>query len=173
MKHKIALSGSYAGGSTERLFKELSQDEILQLSLVGREITLQVKSENLEQVRTALQKHGIDNINILEWKKLGITVGSSGTGGDMGEVISVSLIPSTLGDGLKQLAFLHEFSAKKSTTDKVRQKVEEVLKRAGITDVIYIVQLKKKERDEHYLKCAEAATLKALFEAGGVVTIEQ
>jgi len=35
------------------------------------------------------------------------------------------------------------------------------------------VQVKKKDRDEQYAKAAEAATLRALFEAGGIVTIEQ
>jgi len=173
MKHKIALSGSYAGGSTEKLFRNLSQDEILQMSLVGRELTLQVRSENFEEVRKALQKHGIDNISIIEWKKEGITVGSSGTGSDMGDILNISVIPSVLGDGLHQLAFLHEFSMKKTVSEKIEQKVEELLKKAGITDVIYIVQVKKKDREEQYLKAAEAATLRALFEAGGVVTIEQ
>lgn len=173
MKHKIALSGSYAGGNTEKLFKGLSQDEILQLSLVGREITLQVRSENLEEVRKALQKQGIDNLSIIEWTRMGITVGGSGTGNDIGEIINVSLIPSVLGEGLHPLAFLHEFSVKKAIIEKIEKRVEEVLRKAGMTDVIYIVQLKKKDRDEQYVKAAEAATLKALFEAGGVVTIEQ
>ncbi|MFH1125532.1 MAG: hypothetical protein V1703_00260 [Candidatus Altiarchaeota archaeon] len=173
MKHKIALSGSYAGGNTENLFRGLSQDEILQLSLVGREITLQVRSDNLDEVTKALQRHGIDNISIIEWKRSGITVGSSGTGSDMGDIVNISLIPSVLGEGLHPLAFLHEFSAKKTLIDKVEHKVEEILKKAGITDILYIVQLRKKDRDEQYLKAAEAATLKALFEAGGVMTIEQ
>lgn len=173
MKHKIALSGSYAGGNTEKLFKGLSHDNILQLSLVGREITLQVRGENLDEVRKALQKHGIDNINIIEWKKSGITVGNSGTGEDIGDIVNISVIPSVLGEGLHPLAFLHQFSVKKSSVEKVKHKVEDILEKAGITDVIYIVQLRKKERDEQYLKAVEAATLRALFEAGGLVTIEQ
>ena len=173
MKHLIALSGSYVGGNTEKLFKGLSQDEILQFSLVGREITLQVRGENLEQVRSALEKHGIDNISIIEWKKLGITVGSSGTGSDAGDIVNVSLVPSILGDGLHSLAFLHEFSMKQTMVEKIEHKVQDVLKNAGITDVMYIIRLKKKDREEQYLKAAEAATLKALFESGGVVTLEQ
>ncbi|MDD5111938.1 MAG: hypothetical protein PHG85_05290 [Candidatus Altiarchaeota archaeon] len=173
MKHKVALSGSYGGGSTEKLFKELSHDDIIQLSLVGREITLQVCSENLDEVRKALQKHGIDNLSIIEWKKAGITVVNSGTGGDAGEILNISLIPGVLGNGIHPLALLHEFSLKKTTEERVGHSVEGILKKAGITDVMYIVQLKKRESDEHYAKAAEAATLKALFDAGGVVSLEQ
>jgi len=172
MKHKIALSGSYAGGSTEKLFEGLSRDDILQLSLVGREITLQVRSENLDEIRKALEKQGIGNISIIEWRKSGITVGNSGTGTDMGDIINVSLIPSVLGEGLHPLAFLHEFSVKKTLIEGIETQVEDVLNSAGITDVMYIVHLKKKDCEDRCLKAAQAATLKAIFEAGGVVTIE-
>lgn len=173
MKHKIALSGSYAGGNTETLFKGLSHDDILQLSLVGREITLQVRSENLDEVTKTLQKHGIENISIIEWKKSGITVSNSGTGSDIKETLSISLIPSVLGEGLQNLAFLNQFPVKKTTAEKIERKVQEILRKAGITDIMYIVQLKKKEKEAGYLASAEAATLRALFEAGGVVSLEQ
>ena len=173
MKHKIALSGSYTGGNTEKLFENLSRDEILQLSLIGREITLRVRSDNLDEVRKALQSQGIGNISIIEWKKEGITVGNSGTGSDVGDIINISVIPSVLGEGLHQLAFMHESSMKNVVTKKIEEKVEGILAKAGITDVIYIVQVKRKEREEQYLKAAEDATLRALFEAGGIVTVEQ
>lgn len=173
MKHKVALSGSYAGGNNEKLFKGLPHDDILQLSLVGREITLQVRGENLDEVRKTLEKHGIDNISIIEWRKSGITVGNSGNGSDIKETLSISLIPSVLGEGLQMLAFLNQCPVRKNTAEKIERKVQEILKKAGITDVMYIVQLKKRENETNYLSSAEAATLRALFEAGGVVSLEQ
>jgi len=42
--HKIALGGSYTG-KTEKLFKSLAKHGVFQFSLVGREVTIQVKSE--------------------------------------------------------------------------------------------------------------------------------
>ena len=100
MKHKIALSGSFAGGNSEELLKSLAQNGTLQFSLVGREVTFQVKSENLEEVKKSLKKLGVNNINILEWRKAGITVAGSGRGTDDEEILAISLIPSTLEEGV-------------------------------------------------------------------------
>jgi len=108
MKHKVALCGSYSKGNAEKLFKDLPHKGILQLSLVGREITLQVMSEDLDNIKKSLEKLGVENIDILQWSKTGVTLSSSGRGKDNENVITVSLIPSELDDGVRALAFICE-----------------------------------------------------------------
>ena len=172
MKHKVALSGSYSGGNTEELFRELSRGGILQLSHIGREITLQVRSDSLDDVKKYLNRRGIENINIIEWKKCGITLSGSGAGTDPDEIVNVSIIPSTLGEGLRALAVLCEFDIEDMILDKIESKISEILAAAGVTDAIYTIQIKKQASEKEYMKSAEAATLNALFDSGGLVDIE-
>ena len=101
--HKVALGGSYSGDSGE-LFRRLTHDDILQCSQVGREITLQVKSEKVDEIIKALNRLGVQNISILEWRKCGTTLAGSGCSSDKGEILNVSLIPSALGGGLRPLS---------------------------------------------------------------------
>jgi len=172
MKHKVALSGSYSGGNTEKLLKELSRRGMLQLSLVGREITLQVRSDSLDDIKKSLNKLGIDNINILEWKKCGITLSGSGSGTDSDEIVNVSLIPSTLDEGLRTLAVLCEFNIDDNILNKIESRINEILTAAGVTDAIYTIQIKKQTSEREYLRSVEVATLNALFDSGGLVDIE-
>ena len=44
MKYSVALSGSYHGKHVEDLFKDLPMEGILQMSLIGREITMHVRA---------------------------------------------------------------------------------------------------------------------------------
>ncbi len=169
--HKIALGGSYTG-KTEKLFKSLAKHGVFQFSLVGREVTIQVKSEELEDVIKSLNKLGVDNINILEWRKYGTTVSASGSGSDDNDLISVSLIPSTLGDGLRALSMMSKIDVEDILKDKLSEKVVEELTKAGITDVLYVVQVDGKSSAEGYIEAVKESALNALFNAGGLVGIE-
>lgn len=172
MGHTVALSGSYQG-NMEKLFKNLSDNRILQMSLIGREITLKIRSENLDEIKNSLHKLGVSNINILEWKKSGVTLSNPGNGVDNENNVLVSLIPSALDEGLRPLAFLSEFEIDEKTIEKMRLKIEEILTDAGITDAIYTLHIKKKENSiEEYLDSITIAVLNALFDAGGVASIE-
>ncbi len=172
MKHIVAMSGSY-NGNPDALFKSLPDSGILQMSLIGREVTLHLRSENLDEVKNSLKKIGVNNLNILEWKKAGVTLSNPGKGVDSKEIITVSLIPSAMDEGLRPLAFLCEFELKEEILMKVRARIEEILDDAGLTDAIYTIHIKKKATLEDYLNSTMIATLNALFEAGGVVSIEQ
>lgn len=173
MKHTIALSGSYSSGNTEKLFKYLSMDGILRMSLIGREITLQVRSENLEEIKDSLKTLGVSNLNILEWKKAGVTLSNSGRGTDNKKTMNISLIPSALDEGLRPLAFLCEFEISEKSLRKIGSKIEELLTDAGITDAIYTVHIRKEVEEKELMESITVATLNAIFDAGGVVSIDQ
>jgi len=172
MKHIIALSGSYSG-NPEELFKTLPRDGILQMALIGREVTLQLRSENLDGVKDSLKNLGVSNLNILEWKKAGVTLSNPGNGVDNNGILRVSLIPSALDEGLRPLAFLCEFEVKEGILEKIRARLEEILDDAGLTDAIYTIHIRKEADEEDYVNSTMVATLNALFEAGGVVSIDQ
>lgn len=167
--HKVALGGSFSGDA-DKLFKALHGHGILQLSLVGREVTLQIKSETLEDIVKALEKHGVENICIFEWSKYGTTVAGSGSSTDKDNMLNVSLIPSALGEGLKAISVSKRHNPE--IYDKLKREVEEVLNEAGVTDLLYIIQIEKESQNEQYLTAVRDATLNALFAAGGIVGIE-
>ena len=169
--HKIAIGGSFSGDA-DKLFKSLTGHGILQFSLVGREITLQVKSETLDEVIKSLEKNGVDNISILEWKKYGTTVAGSGASTDKDEILNVSLIPSPLGEGLKNISLTKKPEVDKATHEELKKEVEETLAEAGITDTLYTIQIEKPAEKQKYLQAVRDATLNALFTAGGIVGIE-
>lgn len=173
MKHTVALCGSYSGGNTEKLFKSLSRNGILQMSLVGREITLQVRSENLEEIKNSLRKLGVSNLSILEWKKAGVTLSNSGKGTDNDRILNISLIPSALDEGLRPLAFLCEFEINEKILEKIGSKIEDILTDAGITDAIYTVHIRERVEEKGLMDAVTVATLNAIFDAGGVVSIDQ
>ena len=173
MKHTVALSGSYQGADTEKLFKSLPRDGILRMSLIGREITIQTHGDNLDEIKKSLGQLGVDNINVLEWKKAGVTLSNPGRGCDRDEVMIISLIPSALDCGLRPLALLCEFDIGEETLEKIRSKIEDMLSHAGITDVIYTIHIKKETDEKTYLDSTALGTLNAIFDAGGVIGIEQ
>ncbi len=175
MKHTVALCGSYNGGDIEKLFTSLSSKGITQMSLIGREITLQVCSENLSEIKNSLRSLGVGNLNILEWRRSGVTLSGSGKGVDGDRTVNVSLIPSNLDEGLKPLAFLCETEIEEKILESLGAKVEEILKDAGVTDALYTVHIKELKKDKDCKSLPQAvisATLNALFDAGGVVNIE-
>ena len=167
--HKIALGGSFSGNPDD-LLKSLGHG-VLQFSLVGREITLQVKSESLEEIVKLLEKKGVDNICILEWRKYGTTVAGSGSSTDKDEILNVSLIPSTIGEGLRAMSVSKKPQDKKMN-DELKQEVEEILVEAGVTDVLYVIQIEKQAEKQKLLEAIRDATLNALFTAGGIIGIE-
>lgn len=169
---KIALTGSYSGSNTEKLLEDMPPHGILQLSLVGREITLNVKSEDLDEVKKSLRKIGVGNMSILEWRKCGMTLAGSGSGLDDQELVKVNLIPAAIDEGLRLIALLNTFPLNEELVELMHSTVEEVLDNAGITDVIFTIQVNKKAKDEKYVEAVKVATLNALFESGGIVGIE-
>ncbi|MFH0862651.1 MAG: hypothetical protein V1875_06450 [Candidatus Altiarchaeota archaeon] len=169
--HKVALGGSFSGNTAD-LFKSLPQEDILQFSLVGREISLQVKSEKLDDVIKSLGKFGVSNINILEWKKYGTTLAGSGSAADDGNLLNISLIPAMLGDGLRPLSVNHKLPIERKLYVEMLVNLEAVLLDAGVSDVLYALQVDKEAPCEKYLEAVKDATLNALFNAGGVVGIE-
>ena len=165
------MGGSYAGDTGE-LFRSLSQDDILQFSLIGREVTLQVKSEKLDDVMGRLSKLGVSNINILEWKKVGTTVAGSGSSQDEESILNVSLIPSTLGEGLRPLSVTQKVPLDRRLYIEMLANLEAVLVDAGVSDTLYAIQVDKQAGHDKYMDAIRDATLNALFNAGGVVGIE-
>jgi hypothetical protein len=170
--HKIALSGSYSGASMEELLDSIPKHGILQLSLVGRELTLQVKSEDLDEVKKSLGKLGVENLSVLEWRKCGMTLAGSGCGSDDRELVKVSLIPAAIDEGLRLIALLNRFPVKEDAVSLMEDTVEEVLDSAGVTDALFTIQVNKKASSEKYFEAVKVAALNALFESGGVVVIE-
>jgi hypothetical protein len=169
--HKVALGGSYSGNTGE-LFRNLTHDGILQFSLVGREVTLQVKSDNLDAVVDSLKKLGVSNLSIMEWKKYGTTLAGSGSSTDDDAILNVSLIPSTLGEGLRPLSVTQRVPLERRLYIEMLANLEAVLVDAGVSDILYAVQVDKETDRERYLEAVRDATLNALFNAGGVVGIE-
>jgi hypothetical protein len=169
--HKIALGGSYSGNSSE-LFKSLSSDDILQFSLVGREVTMQVKSEKLDDIMRTLKKLGVDNINILEWRKYGTTLAGSGCSQDEAGILNVSLIPSTLGEGLRPLSMAQKMPVERKIYVEMLVELETMLVDAGVSDILYAIQVEKEVSKQDYLEAIRDATMNALFNAGGVIGID-
>jgi hypothetical protein len=169
--HKVALGGSYSG-DTGALFRNLTHDGVLQFSLVGREVTLQIQSENMDEVVKSLNKMGVQNLSILEWKKCGTTLAGSGCGHDDKEILNVSLIPSALGGGLRPLSVTQKMPLDRKLYIEMLANLEVVVIDAGVSDLLYAVQIEKQESRETYLEAVRAATLNALFNAGGVVGLE-
>jgi len=169
--HKLSLGGSYPGNPSD-MFRAIDHGGILQFVNVGREFTLQIKSEDFEEVAKSLKKLGVDNINILEWKKFGTTIASSGSSPDEEAMVNVSLIPSALGTGLKPMSVSHKVELDKKLYIKMLANIEAILSDAGVTDALYAMQVDKKSEKEEYLEAVRDATLNALFNSGGVVSIE-
>ncbi|MBN2013792.1 MAG: hypothetical protein JW778_01295 [Candidatus Altiarchaeota archaeon] len=172
MKYSVALSGSYNGRSVEDLFNNLPMEGILHMSLIGREVALQVKSEKLDDVKRSLSKNGISNLKVLEWKKAGITVSDPGCGIDNNKTLRVSLIPSVKGEGIKQLSLLSDFEIDEKAAEEISEKVEEILENAGITDALYTVHIVEETTQEEYIIAASVATLNAIFDSGGIVDLD-
>jgi len=172
MKHKIALCCSYHGKNIESLFSNLSQRGILRMSLVGREITMQVRSENLEEVKKSLNKLGVSNISIMEWRKVGTTLSNSGKGTDNNSIVKISLIPSQSGDGLTQLAFLCDFDIDNENLLRIKSRIEDILQDAGVTDALYTIHLSKNVEKNELIRAISIATINAIFDCGGVVNID-
>ena len=172
MKHTVALCGSYGGGSIEKILKTFSNRGITQASLVGREITLQIHSESLDEIKKSLTTIGVSNLNVLEWKKTGVTLSGSGKGTDGDKKVNVSLIPSTLDEGLKPLAFLCESDMDRLHIEKLSDKIEDLLREAGVTDALYTVHIKGKSDEKEMLDAVTSATLNAIFDAGGLINID-
>ncbi len=156
----------------EKFVDNLPDRGILQLSMVGREITLQVNSEDLEEVKDKLKKLGVGNLNILEWRKCGMTLQGSGSGSDDKELVKISLIPASIDEGLRPIAFLSRFPLEEGPVEVMRDTIEDVLDSAGVTDAIYTIQVNKKAVSEKYFEAVKVAALNALFECGGVISIE-
>ena len=169
--HKVSLGGSYSGKSTE-LFASVADDGVLQFCNVGREFTMQVKSENLESVLKNLEKVGANNVTILEWRKYGTTIANSGSSPDGEALVNVSLIPSAFGGGLRSLPGGQNAQVDKKTYMGLLSALESVLTDAGISDALYCLQLDKEATNEQYQVAVKEATLNALFNSGGVVGIE-
>ncbi len=170
--YRIAISGSYTGHNIGKLFENLSKYEVLSMSLIGREITLNLKSENIEKITDSLRSMGMDNLNVLQWEKYGLTVSCSGFASDEEKTVKVSLMPSALGEGIKSLAVQSDIGLKKETTDNLEKLLVSVLEHAGITDALYILRINKKSDDKKYASAVRDATIKAVYKAGGVTKIE-
>jgi len=168
MKHTIALSGSYSGGDIEKVLKSLPKKGVMQMALVGREITLQVRSGSLGAVKESLKALGVSNINVLEWKKSGVTLTGSGRGVSRDKAVLVSLIPSAVDEGYKALSCAVAGGVDEALLAKAGPRIEGVLRDAGVTDAMYTVQVKKKISEEAFFDDLLQATLDAIFEAGGV-----
>ena len=169
--HKISLGGSYTGNLSD-LFLNIAHEGILQFVNVGREFTLQVKSENFDEIVKSLEKQGVENVNILEWKKYGTTIASSGSSPDAGEILNVSLIPSALGSGLRPLSVNQKIEMDRKLYIEMLATIEAVLMDAGISDALYALQIDKEVSRSKYLEAIHESTLNALFNSGGVVGIE-
>ncbi|MBD3389273.1 MAG: hypothetical protein GF416_09270 [Candidatus Altiarchaeales archaeon] len=169
--HKVALGGSFSGNTSD-LFKNLPQDDILQFSLCGREVQLQVKSEKLDDVIKSLNKLGVSNLSILEWRKYGTTVAGSGSSIDEDGILNISLIPSALGDGLRPLSVTQRLPLDRKLYIEMLANLEAVLLDAGVSEVLYAVQIEKDVGREDYINAVRDAALNALFNSGGVVGIE-
>jgi len=172
MKHNMALCGSYGGGDVQKLLEFFSGTGIMQMSLVGREITLHVNSGNLNDIKNSLTKLGVSNLSIMEWKKTGVTFSGPGRGTDNDKTINVSLIPSTVDEGLKPLAFLCEETMSEKTVEKLSGRVEDILREAGVTNALYTVHINDKAREKDLDEAITTATLNAIFDAGGVVNMD-
>jgi len=169
--HKVAIGGSYSG-DMEGLFKSLPHDGILQFSLVGREVTLQVHSENLESILKSLNNLGVNNLSILEWKKYGTTVAGSGSSPDEGTVLNVSLLPSSLGGGLRPLSVTHKVPVDRKLYIEMIANIEAFLADAGVTDALYALQIEKETSRQEYVDAVRSAVFNALFASGGIVALE-
>jgi len=169
--HKIALGGSFSGDTTE-LFRGIPHDDVLQFCLVGREVTLQIKSEKLDSVVDKLKHLGVNNLNILEWRKMGTTIAQSGQGQDEKNILNISLIPTTMGDGLRPLSVTQRFQMERKHYIELLAHLEVTLQDAGVSDVLYVMQVEKEVNRNQYLDAVKDATLNALFNAGGVIGIE-
>lgn len=169
--HKVFLGGSYSGNTSD-LLNGLVNDSILHFSNVGREFTVQVKSEDLETIIDSLKKLGVDNINILEWKKYGTTIANSGSSQDETQTLNVSLIPSALGSGLRPLSVTQKVELDRKVYIEMLANIEILLVDAGISDALYALQIDKAAEKDKYISAVREATLTALFNTGGVVGIE-
>ena len=61
---------------------------------------------------------------------------------------------------------------KGQTILEVDEKIRSILAEAGATDVLYIVQSHKETGGENLISAIESATLEALFDGGGLISIE-
>jgi hypothetical protein len=126
----------------------------------------------LDDVKKKLSKLGVGNLSILEWKKCGVTLSGSGCGSDDQELVKVSLIPAAIDEGLRLIALLSRSSVSEEFIADMKSTVEEVLDNAGITEAIYTIHINKKSGKDKYPEAVKVATLNALFDSSGVVSIE-
>jgi hypothetical protein len=169
--NKIALAGSFSG-DTGKLFRSLPLDDIFHLSLVGRELSLQVRGEKLEEVMKALRKLGVSNLNVQEWKRYGVTVAGSGSAADDDKLLSVSVMPATLGTGMRPLSVPQSVQIDRKLYVELIVNLEVALGDAQVTDAIYILKVEKQASREKYVDAVKAAALAALFDAGGIKGID-
>ena len=169
--YRVTLSGSYSG-NTYDLFKGMRDDGVLQFSFVGREVTLQVRGDSLEDVTKSLAKAGVKNICILEWKRMGTTVSGSGSGGDDAGLLAVSITPTAVGEGLKLMSVIQKVKVERKLYVELLANLEVILGDAGVSDALYTMQVNKEAAKDQYIEAVKAATLNAVFNAGGVASVE-
>ncbi len=172
MKHRIALGGSYAGGDIDDLFAGLKHSGVLQFSLVGREVSVQVNEEHLDDVKKTLKHLGVENLQLLEWRTIPLTVSGSGKGHDDGKDVYVSLIPTALGEGIRCLRLSAPPSVDSALLSRTDAHLRDIVAKAGATDVLYTVQVFGELADDDLLAAVEEATLEALFDGGGLISVE-
>lgn len=173
----VRLTGTiYDHVKSEDILKEMVEVGAFNAAVASRELVVEASIDKLEDVKDALKRLKVTDIRVRETRLVETTVTQSGTGKDPDDIVKVYLAPAARVVGQKILKVLIEGKArgpeKEEELANIYGKfVRYVLQKAGVTDVVYSVEVLKKKSHEDMEKALELATINAIMAANGIIQI--
>lgn len=171
----VRLTGTlYDHLKCEDILRKIIDSGAYTATIASREIVIEAPLERLDEIKDLLRKLRINDVRVREAHLIESTVTQSGVGKDADEVVRVNLAPASRVVGYR---LLNIFIDPKICGDKKAEElsniynnfVKYILQKAGVTDVVYSIEVLKKRDDME--AALEEATINAIMAANGIIQI--
>lgn len=173
---KIAqLTGSiYDNAKTEETLRTLVEAGAFTATVASRELVVELPVEKLDEIKEVLKRLRVTDVRVRETRLVETTITQAATGKDAEEVVRVSLAPAARVAGYKLLDVYIDpkvGSISPELKNIYANFVKFILQKAGVTDVIYAIELLKKKPQETMEAALEDATINAIMAGNGIIQI--
>lgn len=172
------LTGSiYDQIRSEDVLKKIVEAGACNAAVASREIVIEVPFDRLEEIKDMLRRFKVTDIKVRETKLVETTVTQAGIGKDPDDTVRVSLAPAArvVGQRLMKVTLDGRIKSSGDTKEELAQIysrfVRYVLQKAGVSDVIYSIEVLKKKSEEEMERALELATISAILNANGIIQI--
>jgi len=173
----VKLTGTVNNSfANEEILLHLLDNGAYNAAIMSREIVIEVARENLQPVKEALRAMHITDLRAREASIIESTVNHSSDGTDPSKCIKISMAPGTRLTGVKFLGMTFTKGFKETTftdTDILisnsQKVIKNILKKAGVTDVLVSVEYKRISNDLDL--ALELATINTLVNTNGIMQL--